>query len=49
MPGTDDLIGKELTVIVRRKYDKQQDKQVNDIEGFKPAGSAASSESGLLV
>lgn len=49
MPSTDDLIGRELTVIVRRKYDKQNDKQVNDIEGFKPAGSSQSSESGLLV
>lgn len=49
MPSTEELIGKELTVIVRRKFDKVNDKQVNDIEGFKPAGSAASSESGLLV
>lgn len=49
MPSTDELIGREVTVIVRKKYDKQNDKYVNDIEGFKPAGSAASSESGLLV
>ncbi len=49
VPSTDDLIGKELTVIVRRKFDKAQDKYVNDIEGFKPAGSSASTESGLLV
>lgn len=49
MPNVDDLIGRELTVIVRKKFDKQNDKYVNDIEGFKPAGSAASSETGLLV
>jgi len=49
MPSTDDLIGRELTAVVRKKFDKANDKYVNDIEGFKPAGSAASSETGLLV
>lgn len=49
MPDPDDLVGRELTAIVRRKFDKSQDKNVNEIEGFKPAGSAQSSESGLLV
>jgi hypothetical protein len=49
IPNVDDLIGRELTVIVRRKFDKTQDKNVNDIEGFKPAGSSQSSEAGLLV
>jgi hypothetical protein len=49
VPSTDDLIGRELTVVVRRKFDKVQDKQVNEIEGFKTAGSSQSSESGLLV
>ena len=49
VPSVDDLIGRELTVIVRKKFDKQNDKYVNDIEGFKPAGSSASAESGLLV
>lgn len=49
VPNVEDLIGRELTVIVRKKFDKQNDKYVNDIEGFKPAGSSASAESGLLV
>jgi hypothetical protein len=49
MPSTDELVGRELTVIVRKKYDRQRDEQVNEIEGFKPAGSSATADSGLLV
>lgn len=50
IPPVDALLGRELTVIVRKKFDKGQDKFVNEIEGFKPAGSAASSDepAGLL-
>jgi hypothetical protein len=50
VPDTEDLVGRELTVIVRRRFDRQQDKQVNEIEGFKPAGSASQSDepAGLL-
>ena len=49
MPDTEELVGRELTVIVRKKFDKSQDKDVNDIEGFKPAGSSQSADTGLLV
>lgn len=50
MPQTDDLEGTPLTVIVRKKYDKVQKKDVNEIEGFKVAGSAADANTpaGLL-
>jgi hypothetical protein len=50
IPDVENLIGRDLTVIVRKKFDKNQDKYVNEIEGFKPAGSAASSDDpvGLL-
>lgn len=41
IPEVDALVGKQLTVIVRKKWDKNQRKDVNDIEGFKTAGSAA--------
>lgn len=46
LPTADDVLGKELTVIVRKKFDKYQGKDVNEIEGFKPAGQAALVESG---
>jgi uncharacterized protein DUF669 len=49
MPDVEELIGKPVTVIVRKKYNKQQDKDVNEIEGFKVAGSSTQVESGLLV
>lgn len=49
MPSTDELVGRELTVVVRKKYDKLQDKDVNEIEGFKVAGSSQSADTGLLV
>ncbi len=50
IPDVDDLVGKELTVVVRKQFDKGQDKYVNNIEGFKPAGSSSRDEepSGLL-
>ena len=50
IPDPESLIGRELTAVVRRKFDKQQDKNVNEIEGFKPAGSSTRDEepSGLL-
>lgn len=44
MPDVEELIGKQVTVTVRKKFDKYQDKDVNEIEGFKPAGSSAGSE-----
>lgn len=46
VPDVEELIGRPLTVIVRRKYDKQAGKDVNEIEGFKPAGQAELVESG---
>ncbi len=49
MPDTEELVGKPVTVTVRRKFDKRQDKQVNDIEGFKTAGSSQTADAGLLV
>ena len=51
MPTTDELEGSPLTVVVRKKFDKVQKKDVNEIEGFKPAGSAAAANeqtAGLL-
>jgi hypothetical protein len=48
IPDPDDLLGKEVTVVVRRKYDKGQDKQINEVEGFKTAGQASRSTSGGL-
>lgn len=45
MPDADSLVGTPLVAVVRKKYDKQRGKDVNDIEGFKPAGTAAESES----
>ncbi len=49
MPDADSLIGKEVTVIVRKKHDNNTNKDVNEIEGFKPAGSSQQTESGMLV
>jgi len=46
IPDVEELVGKEVTVVVRRKFDRQQDKQVNEIEGFKPAGQSQHSEEG---
>lgn len=46
LPDVDDVMGKPLTVIVRKKFDKYQDKYVNEIEGFKPAGQADAVEAG---
>lgn len=46
LPSADDVLGKPVTVIVRKKYDKQQQKDVNEIEGFKPAGQADAVDSG---
>lgn len=40
MPPAEDLVGRQLVVIVRKRYDKRQDKDVNEIEGFKVAGMA---------
>lgn len=50
MPDTDSLVGRELTVVVRRKFDKERNQNVNEIEGFKVAGSSVPSEgAGLLA
>lgn len=49
MPDVDEFIGRPVTVVVRKRFDKDQDKHVNDIEGFKTAGSSVGSESGMLV
>lgn len=48
MPDVEELIGKQVTVTVRKKFDKDQDKHVNVIEGFKPAGSSATAVGGLV-
>lgn len=50
VPDVEDLIGREVTVVVRKKFDKQRDDYRNDIEGFKPAGSSQESDepAGLL-
>lgn len=44
----DSLLGQDVTIVVRKRRDKNQDKDVNDIEGFKPAGSSSQAD-GLLV
>lgn len=52
MPDVEALIGRELTVTVRRKRDANQPTGFsNEIEGFKPAGQSqgADSNAGLLV
>lgn len=47
LPTADDVLGKTLTVIVRRKPDKESASGYrNEIEGFKPAGQADLVESG---
>jgi len=51
MPAVDDLLGRQLVVVTRRKWDKFNEKWANDIEGFRPEGSvleeAAASPGGL--
>jgi hypothetical protein len=50
MPDAETLVGKQVTVTVRKKFDKYSEKDVNEIEGFKVAGSSQhASESGSLV
>ena len=50
IPDVEELLGREVTVTVRRRFDKVQEKLVNDIEGFKTAGSSSSAErEGLLA
>lgn len=46
MPDVNDLIGRPVTVVVKRKNDKMRG-LVNEIEGFKPAGSSQESDSTL--
>jgi len=46
MPSVEELEGKELVAVVRKKYDKRQGKDVNEIEGFKPAGTEINSAQG---
>jgi len=41
MPDADSLVGMPLTAVVRKKFDKYSEKDVNEIEGFKVAGMAA--------
>ena len=47
IPPADDFIGREVTVIVRRKWDRNESKWVNEIEGFAAAGDTADA-SGML-
>lgn len=49
MPAAESLVGEQVTVIVRKKFDKNQDKEVNDIEGFKVAGSSSEAPAGALA
>jgi hypothetical protein len=49
IPAVEDLVGKELSAVVRRRYDKDREKNVNEIEGFKPIGEAGDSSVGGLV
>jgi hypothetical protein len=50
VPDVEELIGKELTVVVRKKRDSNSSTGFsNEIEGFKPAGSSIGADSGLLV
>jgi len=46
LPTADDVLGLKVTAVVRKKYDKVQGKDVNEIEGFKPAGQADAVDSG---
>lgn len=48
VPDVDDLIGRPLVITTRKKFDKYQDKYVNEVEGFKPAGSAVTESAGML-
>jgi hypothetical protein len=51
MPDVEQLIGRELTVVARKKRDSMASSGFsNEIEGFKPAGSSVGAgDSGLLV
>ena len=50
IPDVEELIGKEVTVAVRKKKDAAQPSGFsNEIEGFKVAGSAVSNDAGALV
>jgi len=50
IPDAEELIGKELTVVVRKKRDSNSSSGFsNEIEGFKTAGSSESADTGLLV
>lgn len=50
IPPTEELVGRPLTVVVRRKPDSNAASGFsNEIEGFKPAGSAVSVPAGSLV
>lgn len=50
MPSVDELVGKQLTVIVRKKRDASTSSGfANEIEGFKPEGAASTSGDPLLV
>lgn len=45
VPEAEELIGKELVAVIRKKPDNTQaDGYKNEIEGFKPAGTAAESQ-----
>lgn len=47
-PDAEALLGQDVTIVVRKRFDKYQDKDVNEIEGFKTAGSSTAAD-GLLV
>lgn len=50
VPDVEELIGRELTVVVRKRRDSNASSGYsNEIEGFKPAGSSLGADSGLLV
>lgn len=50
MPDAEDLIGKPLVAVIRKKADKTQPSGYkNEIEGFKPEGTAAESASGATA
>jgi hypothetical protein len=50
IPDTESLVGRPLTVVVRKKRDDNSPTGFkNDVEGFKVAGSSVESDTGLLV
>lgn len=50
MPDAEELVGKQLVAVVRKKFGKGGDPDTNEIDSFKPAGSFVGSgaDSGLV-